>query len=346
MPSFKPFRSLAALMCTALIGCGSPQPPRVVQPPAPEPLPAVGADKIWADGFGSSAREAVLDARRAVSEQIVSKVRSRSTATEAEQNGAGDRFTEVRIATDSAFDRAELIKTVKVVRRGEGFVARAALDRAAVARAYRARFDAGQKAIERVVPVLAESMATLDTSVLLSAQHAPAILSRRLDALSRVLSAVGSPVKRQTRAGEQAIASQATQVRQRAVIRLAVQGEVGSSLERGVIGALEAALHARGCRFTRAPHGPPIKGRPTADATLTLAVRDHKEKGLHWRYLGLDLAIDDARSKRSVLRFTGMPRIAHGGGITPTQADQAVIRRLKQVLPEKAGAALAGITCR
>lgn len=328
-------------------GCGAPQPARVERPaPVVEPLPRVGADKLWADGFGPSPREAELDARRAVSEQIVSKVRSRSTATEAETNGAGDRFTEVRIATESVFERAELIRTVKVVERGTGYVARAALDKAQVARAYRAVFEKGQAAITRVVPVLAEAMATLDTSVLLSAEHAPSILSARLDAIARVMAAVGQPIRRVERVGEQAIASQASQMRQRALIRLQVKGNASPAVERGVIGHLEAALRTRGCRFTRAAHAPPEPGQPAANATLTLMVRNHQEAGLFWRYLGLDLAMDDARSKRPVLRLTGMPRIAHGGGRTREQAEHAVIKRLGEVLPSKAGATLAGLTCR
>ncbi|MGK0358188.1 MAG: hypothetical protein ACI9U2_000471 [Bradymonadia bacterium] len=342
-------RTPAVLLAISLIslGCGAPPARRIVNDALMvEPLPKIGKDKIWADGFGPSPRDAELDARRAVSEQIVSKVRSRSTATEAEKNGAGDRFTEVRIATDSAFERAELIRTVKVVARGDGFVARAALDKAQVARAYRAVFDKGQVSITRIVPVLAEAMATLDTSVLLSAEHSPTLLSARLDAIARVMAAVGHPIRRDERAGEQAISSQATQMRHRAVIRLRIKGNASPAMQRGVVGTLEAALRTRGCRFTRAPHTAPVEGQPTANATLTLAVRDHQESGLHWRYLGLDLAIDDARSKRSVLRLTGMPRIAHGGGINRGQAEQAAIKRLAQVLPEKASATLAGLNCR
>ena len=340
--------SFAALAAIALIslGCGAPPARRITTPePVVEPLPAVGSDKIWADGFGPSPRDAELDARRAVSEQIVSKVRSRSTATEAEQNGAGDRFSEVRIATESAFERAELIHTIKVVPRGSGFVARAALHKAQAARAYLEIFEKGQAAIARVVPVLAEAMATLDTSVLLSAEHSPRVLSARLDAIARVLAAVDHPVGKARRAGEQAISSQAAQMRQRAIIRLQIKGNASPAIQRGVTGEIEAALRTRGCRFTYAPHTAPSPGQPTANATLTLAVREHHEGGLHWRYLGLDLAIDDARTGRSVLRLTGMPRIAHGGGTNPGQAEQAVIKRLADLLPEKAGSTLAGLTC-
>lgn len=339
----------AVILAIGLIsfGCGAPPARRIVtEAPVVEPLPRVGNDKVWADGFGPSPRDAELDARRAVSEQIVSKVRSRSTATEAEKNGEGDRFSEVRIATVSAFDRAELIRTVKVVPRGTGFVARAALDKAQVARAYRTVFDKGQASITRVMPILAEAMATLDTSILLSADHSPTILSARLDAIARVMAAVDHPIRRHERAGEQAISSQATQMRQRAVIRLQIKGNASPAVQRGVIGELEAAMRTRGCRFTLAPHTMPKPGQPAANATLTLAVRDHVEGGLHWRYLGLDLAIKDARSERSVLRMTGMPRIAHGGGINPGQAEQAMIKRLGEVLPAKGGATLLGLTCR
>lgn len=338
------FRCLPAAVL--LLACSAPQPRRVPPKPLPEPLPPAPAGTIWADGHGQSARQAELDARRAVSEQIVSTVRSRSSATEAEQNGEGDRYAQVRTDVATAFDRAELIKTLKVVKRGDGFVARAALDKDEAAKVYREAFEDGRAAIARVVPVLAESMATLDTSVLLSADHSPAILAGRLSGLTRVLRAVDRPIKRTATAAELSIASQAAQLRQRAVIRLVVKGEVSPALRRGVIGALEEALRSRGCRFVPAAHGPPVEGQPTANATLSLAVRDHVERGLHWRYLGLDLSIDDARSGRSVLRFTGMPRLVHGGGGTPVQAEQAVVRRLRDVLPEKAGQALAGLTCR
>lgn len=339
--------ALAGLACALMLaGCSAPQPRRALAPPPPEPLPPAPVNAIWADGYGGSPRQAELDARRAVSEQIASTVRSRSHATEAEQNGEGDRYTEVRTATDTAFDRAELIKTLAVVPRGASFVARAALDRDEAARVYQASFDKGRAAIARVVPVLAEAMATLDTSVLLSADHSPAVLTSRLSGITRVLRAVGRPIKRKATSAELAISHQATQMRQRAVIRLQVKGKVPPAIQRGVIGELEAALRARGCRFVLAPHTAPVAGQPTANATLTLAVRQHVESGLHWRNLGLDLRIDDARTGRSVLRFTGMPRLVHGGGGTPTQAEQAVIRRLGEVLPEKAGPALAGLTCR
>lgn len=333
------------LLLLFALACSAPQPRRAAAPP-PEPLPPAPAGTLWADGYGASPREAELDARRGVSEQIVSTVTSRLSATEAEQNGEGDRYTEVRTATDTAFDRAELIKTLKVVQRGDGWVARAALDKAEAAKVYQAAFDDGRTAIAKVVPILAEAMATLDTAVLLSADHAPAILVERLNGLTRVLRAVGRPVKRHATEAELAISSQAAQLRQRAVIRLVVQGEASAAIRQGVIGELEAALRSRGCRFVEAAHGPPTAGQPTADAILTLSVREHVERGLHWRYLGMNLSIDDARSKRSVLRFTGMPRLVHGGGGTPVQAEQALIRRLGDVLPEKAGPALAGLTCR
>lgn len=309
-------------------------------------LPPPPPNSLWGDGFGPDQRLASLDARRAVSEQVTARVSSETHATESEENGQGERTASVEVRVTSQFDHAELIHIHGVVERPGGWAARAVLHKDQAAEVYGAEVEADRERLRKLGPVLEEAIDKLDTAVLLSAEHSPALILARQLRRGQILEILGRSDAARPAPEELALARKVAPVRQRSRIRLAVHGDVSPRLRQAVQREVERMLKARGCLVLEAPHGPPEPEVPTADATLTIQSRDHREQGLDWRYVGFELSVVDARSQRPVFRYSGLPEFVHGGGPSLERADEAVARRLAELLPEKAGAAFDGITCR
>lgn len=126
----KPLRALLALL---LAGCGA-------DAPAPDPLARYPETRyLTAEGHGPSAIAAEDDARARLAARIRARLTARLTvhATEG-ADGAVERV-EQRIVTEASFDRAELMRTPRALRRcgADGCVAVAVLDRAEAAGALR-----------------------------------------------------------------------------------------------------------------------------------------------------------------------------------------------------------------
>lgn len=336
-------RLLRSACLIGLAACSGPVPARLPAPPE-APLPPAPADHLVGDGHGVTERDAELDARRAVIEQLDARVESRTEAEESEHNGQGDRRSAVHVTSEARFDHAELLKTLAVVPGAEGFRARVVLSRRTASAALERDLVELDSRISGLTPTLTEGIAHLDTAILLATESAPATLLERRRGLTRVLRALGKPVAEAS--GTSPLQAQVAALRRQATIRLQVRGAgVGMGLRTAAVNALTAALRARGCVLVEGPFLPPAADTPAADATLVLALRSQQEGGLQWRTLGLDLRIVDARSGRPVLLLSG-PRAAHAGGLSDQQADQAVIRRLESVLEDDFAPTLDRIQCR
>ena len=313
-------------------------------------LPPAPPGTMVGDGFGPTLAEAVQDARRAVSEQITARVESEVEGTQSEINGEASAEARLRVRTTSSFEHAELMRTIGAAERPGGFVARVVLDRDDAAKVYRAELEADRERLATLEPTVREAIATLDTAVLLSTAHAPGEVLASMRRKGRVIEALGRDADATGPAEAMVLEREASAVRARAEIRLRVDSEVSEPLRRAAAGEIGRQLQARGCRFIEEGRGaggaelPP--DAPVALATLRLRQRDHEERGLKWRYLGLELSVVDARSGRQVMRFVGMPDLVHGGGPDWPRADEATARALRGKLAEKGAHAFAAITCR
>ncbi len=294
-------------------------------------LPAAKGDVLWGDGFGPTQREAVLDARRAVAEQIVSQVQSKSRSRVAEAGGDTDREAAVEVRSKSHFAHAELIETLAVSKRPGGFVARAVLDKSKAAKVYAAELKRARERLGALGPVVTKGIAALDTSVLLASDSAPGQLMEQQAGKARVLAVLGRPSAVKPPAESLALERRASVARRAARIRLALSGKVSKPIRQAVYKEVGALLAGRGCRFAEAPHDVPPAGVPAANASLNLQVRNHQEEGLKWRYLSVELSILDARTGRPVFRFDA-PELVHAGGPTWARADAALVRRLSEAL--------------
>lgn len=328
------------ILLALTLGCGT-GPTRDVPPQQKlEPLPDIPRGTLWGEGFGATARDAVLDARRAVSEQVVAQMSSRVESRVTETNGAAERDAHQRVDTRSAFAHVELLVTLGVVPRDDGFVARVALDRERALEVYGTEQSVAARKIDDAVPVLTEALRTLDTSVLLAADKDPRHHLAAYRRASRVLGLLG---QRSGPAVEAQVAGVA-ELRSKAVIRLSVVGGRPGAVNDAVVGAVTRRFEARGCSVT----GPATLelGVPTADAVLRIETRAHEEAGLKWRYLGLAVELVDARSERPVFRYVALPDFVHAGGPSWPQADKALARRLEERLVEKAAPAFQKLSCR
>jgi hypothetical protein len=308
-------------------------------------LPPAPPDHLWGDGFGGTAHEAVLDARRAVAEQIVAKVESVTEARASETNGKGEAEARTHVRSTSDFEHAELIRTLRVIERPGGFAARASLSRSRTAKLYQAEVEAAHERLKGLLPTVEAALGTLDTSVLLSAEHSPGTWLRRLQRKGQILSVLGRGDAARPPVEALRLEKRAAVARRRAVLRLTVSGKVPPRVRQGAVAEIARTLRERGCRIVEGRSGPPEAGVPTADLALRLSQRTHLEQGLDWRYLGLELRIQDARSKRPVMRFSGLPEFVHAGGKGWAKTDEALRRRLREKLAEKADAAFAQLTC-
>ncbi len=335
------------VLCALLVaGCGAPPVP--VEAPAPsvvERLPDPPRGSLWGDGYGPTAREAVLDARRAVSEQVVAKMSSEVETQVAESGGKAERDARQHVRTQSAFGHVELLVTLGVVEQDGGFIARVGLDRR---RALEVYGDELREADERVLatqPGVDAALGSLDTSVLLVAENAPGHHLATRSRVARVLAVLGHAKGMVPPDAAVILERKASKLRRTAVLRLSVKGDVPAAVRDAATGAIARQLEARGCQVV-APDYVLAEDVPAADAVLRLQTRDHLESGLKWRYLGLAIEVVDARSARPVFRYVALPDFVHAGGPSWPQADKALARRLGARLAEKAAADFARLTCR
>ncbi len=347
-------RGRLLLIGSLVAGCGG-QPPAATRGHDARPevaaaeakLPPPPPDALWGDGFGPSQHEAVLDARRAVAEQIASQVASvtESDASEA-TGGKADYDVRTRVRAESAFDHAELIEILAAEPRPGGFVARAWLDRDRAAGVYRDELKADRERLRALGPIVERAIAELDASILLGRAQSPGFVLGEQRRKSMILNAIGRPAAAADEdAAARELEARAAALRHRAVLRLTVEGDAPAELRDAVVGEVGRLFSARGCRLSDGAAALP-EDAPAADVVVRLRTRDHEERDVRWRYVGLEVVATDARGGKPVLRWSGLPEIAHGGGRTWPQADQAVARRLREVLGAKAAPAFEAITCR
>lgn len=343
--------ALAGLLALTLAGCGGaaagPGGAAAAAPNAiPEDrLPPAPGGSLWGDGFGDTQQRAVLDARRAVSEQISAQVSAVVEAETSEDARGVDQKINAKIKSQTDFDHAELIKVIGFRREEGGWTARAVLDRGEAADVYEAEMKADLKRLSSLQPVVDEALATLDTAVLLSTESAPGAIMAELNRKARILAILGGRGEAKASKGVQSVEKKASALRRKAVLRLQVSGSASEGLKRAAVEKVSAMLKARGCRLTEGMSDTPAPGVPAANVELKVAARDHTEGGVRYRYVGLEVVARDARSKRNVFRFSAMPDFVHGGGATWAQADKNVARRMGKKLAEK-DAGFEAITCR
>jgi hypothetical protein len=314
-------------------------------------LPPAPAGSLWADGFGPTLREASLDARRAVSEQLDAKIASRLDARETEDSlRGGSRDVSQRIRTESAFEHAELIEIGGEEKRADGYVVRAYLRRERAANVYREEIAAEGEKLAAVLPVAEDALGKADAARLLRVDRGPGHFITRLTDKGRVLTrldARGGALETAVPETALALERRLSAARRGAVLRLAVTGDAPPAVRAAVIEAVGQRFAARGCALTEAPHTPPEPGAtPIADVTLALAVRESREAGVDWRYLGLEIEARDARTGESFFRFSAMPDLAKGGGKGLDKADRGLVKHLGERLPVVSEKTFDTLTCR
>ncbi len=330
-----------------------PPPPREAQPAFEEEtvLPPPPGDSLWGDAFGATQHEAVRNARRVVSEQISARLESETRSFEAEYgDGRGESEASIRIKTTSTFDHAELIETVGVIRADGGFTARAALDKRKAAAVYAEELAADKRTLDTLAPTIDRAIAENDAAVLLQTRFSPAHVIAEMRRKAGILRVLDRPVDVRPDAATMQLVERAVGARADLLVRLSIDGGASDALRKAVVGEVGRLLQARGCGFVEwDPTMPQMGGGapgPMVDATIKVASRDHQEHGMLWRYVGFELKMVDGRSGKPVFHYSGMPEIAHGGGPNWAMADQAVARRLGQILDRKAAGSFEGITCR
>jgi hypothetical protein len=310
-------------------------------------LPAAPPGHLVGDGFGPSQREAVLDARRAVSEQITAQMKSQSDVQTAEYNGEVDQSARVKVSTTSAFDHVELISTLGTQRLGDQkFAARAVLPLDRALGVYAEEIRQGYERLVQIEPVVRRGIAEADTSILLRADHAPGALMAEQRRRARIIRALGGTPPELAPEGTSGLEQEAGVARSKSLIRLSIQSDSPDPLRRAVAAEVSTLLAAGGCHMAEMPLSAPEPGIPVADATLVVHHRDHQERGLRWRYVGFELKINDARTRRPVFQYAALPEIAHGGGKGLAQADQAAVRNLALKLAERVPRGFEGLVCR
>lgn len=309
-------------------------------------LPKAPGGTLWGDGFGDTQQRAVLDARRAVSEQITAKVSATTEAKISEDARGIDQRIDAKITSQTDFEHAELIKVIGFKRQEGGWAARAVLHKGEAAAIYEKEISADLKRLSGLAPVVKEALGTLDTAVLLSSDNSPGALMADINRKARILAILGGGGADEPGRNVQSVEKKASAARRKAVLRLKVTGKASDGIKRAAVEHVAKMLKRRGCSLTEGLSGPPAAGVPTADVTLKVASRDHTEGGVRYRYVGLEVVAKDARSARNVFRFSAMPDFIHGGGATWAQADKNVARRMGKKLAEKGQQGFEAITCR
>lgn len=332
-------------LLTALPGCGgAPHARRVTSVPVPD-LPSVPSEAFWADGSGPSERDAINDARRAVSERIGSSITSRGEHIESETNGKGQSRTERATRTRTRFDHVELIRTLGTVRSPGSKIwsARAELDPDLTRAYYERELDTVRGALTDLAPTLRAAIRAQDPTVLLRADATPDLLLTRRRRAQRMLKLVGVQPPAEPAAEALELAAKARRVKRRFVIGLRIKGRAPRRLQQAALNEISKLLTARGCRVTT---GRPDNGETLIDGPIELSVRDHFEEGLDWRYLGLVLELRRAADGAVFFRFDGTPDLAHGGGRGAAKAEESAARNLARLLPERARSTFEGLACR
>lgn len=310
---------------------------RQMSPAEPEPsLPAAPPGSLWADGFGPTLREASLDARRAVAEQLDARISSQLDARETEDSlRGGSRDVSQRIKTESAFEHAELIEVRGEAQRQGGYVVRAYLDKDRAAEVYRKAIADEREKLRAVEPVTRQAIAGRDAARLLRVDGSPGHHLLRLANHRRILERLDHRPASDETADEAALAleREAHQARQAVSLRLAVTGDVPEAVRAAAVEGVSKLFAGRGCVLAEAPFDPPAEGVTAANVSLRLVTRDHREAGMEWRYMGLEVEAVDARSGQGFLRFSATPDFVKGGGKGWDQADRAVVRALQEKLP-------------
>ena len=340
----------------AVAGCGAASPARLepeAKPVAPAELrlPRAPGGAIWADGYGPTLREASLDARRAVAEQISARLRSSLDAREQEHSAHGSqREVDARIRTETAFEHLELVEVGGEAQVSGGYVARAWVDRGRVVDAFKQDIAQARARLAEALPRVEAAAARADATVLLSSAQAPGAQLDAIQRLRRVVEHLGG------RVDDAAVDAEAERVEARVAAQraasqlvLEVRGDAPAGLREVVVAAVGARFAARGCDLRAAAQQddePSDAPRPSVRVVVDLTTRDHTELGVMWRYLGLELQAVDAATGGTVLRFVAMPELAKGGGRDWALADQALARSLEARLVERAGPAFDAIVCR
>ena len=283
------------------------------------------------EGRGTTRHEAVVAAMASVSAQITSNVRASITTREFEDDKTSEASVEQRIQSESTFPYAELIKVAEVSKEDAGFRVIAELDRAAAIDAIKTGFNADKRAFEREVPRIRNALASADFAVLLSQRFNPAAFLRKYRQVQRMLSALGQDTEAADVSSLEALARQVSARRAQARLRIRTQGNVPEAVRVGTLSTFSEALSRHGCQLVFGG----IQGNHVVDVQLTLATRDHKEFGAHWVYLGFELRAVAQSDGQVVFNVSEMPEFVHGGGMTPAQAQQAVVSELKSRIKQK-----------
>ena len=314
-------------------------------------LPKAPPGSLWADGFGPTLREAALDAKRAVTEQLDARIESQLDARETEDSlKGGSRDISARIKTQSAFEHADLIEVLGDAPRDGGVAVRAYLDRRRAAEVYAEDMRQQREKLKALAPVVSQAITTADAGTLLRIETAPGALLGRLQAQRRIAGrldgAATAPTEDETSADT--LERDASGARRRTVLRLKVEAPetLPPEVRRAAAEAVSHLFTTRGCTLGEATFDPPADGVPAADFTLRLASRDGEEAGLQWRYLGLELEGRDARTQNSFFHFSALPEFAKGGGKGWDNADRALVKAVESRLADKMQPALAALTCR
>ncbi len=238
---------MRGLLALLLLACGAAPAPRKGGP-EPARLPPAPRDAIWADGIGASAREAVLDGRRAVSERFAARMTSEVEARASEADGHVERVARQRVRTESDFGHVELIETLGVVPDGEVFVARVALDRRRAAEVFRADLEAARERARKLRPVLEDALQDLNTAVLLSTEHSPGAQIAAQSRIARRLDVVEDPVQVVADPEDVRLERAASTLRRRAVLRLEVVGRVAQPVRQAAASPHPTTPCSRGFR--------------------------------------------------------------------------------------------------
>ena len=305
---------------------------------------------MHAEGFGPTLREASLDAKRAVAEQLNARITSHLDARETEDSlRGGSRDVSQRIKTDSTFAHAELIEIRGDVKTDGGFVVQAFLDRDRAAEVYRQDIHAEQEKLQALLPVAEKAVVEGDAAHLLRVDASPGYALSRLADLRRILARIGGRDALSGTADDAAAEASERRIsaaRRAVVLRLRVEGEAPPTVRAAAVERIARLFAARGCTLTEADFTPVEPGRAAADVTLRLLTRDGRESGVEWRYLGLELEALDARSRQSFFGFVATPDLAKGGGRGWDQADRGLVKNLEEKLAERATPAFEALTCR
>lgn len=344
---------MVPVMAVGVASCGGAAPSRIesahtlslLSDPSLS-LPPAPPGALFADGYGPSLREASLDARRGVAEQIKSRLTSRIDARETESTREGsERDVEARVQAEAEFEHAELIEVRGEARVQSGYVVRAYVLRRLVIDAYRKDIGELRDVLSARLPSIESAVQTGDAAVLILRENAPGELVKKIDQKRRIIEHLGdseSVTELETRAR----VLEAGAVVARRGVRWRFEVRSAQNVEPGLLQAAESVLRQaferRGCVGSEL--GTPGESTEVR-VIIEVSSRDHHEVGLKWRYLGLAFQVQDARSGVELMRFDGGGDLAKGGGRSFAEADLAAVADLGERLEGRALAVLNRLSC-